>query len=562
MNLNGITLLNRDEMKNDKNDLATGTSPLLPIRSSGELRSKLLPVTPTHALITNDDVQFSFSVRSQNTLRQLQRQNADLARERDEAIESARALHNQQQDMYDNFKLLREKYDDLKTELHHVLWEFIPTQQVGEISGFSELGQVNHAIYETPDRIGSYIIGSLLGEGQFSDVKLCTHYDSGNRYAIKIIQKQKISTMYGLKRVRNEIGLLRQLHHPNIVTFVDYIHSPTCLYLMTDIGGKDLFEFFEANPFGADENTAKQIILGIVRPLNYLHNSGICHLDLKPENILLSVEGQGISYNNVRICDFGQSVIATSHECMKLTGLCGSPGFFAPEMVIGEDSTYNGFAADVWSVGCVMLELIMGHDEFCRVWMTSYDYDILQDDTKFEKVLGQAVVNLAKCQNLTIKEDMNNFMKQLLVIEPSLRLTASDMMGDRWLPEVAKVTETNAGGEQKRDQKENKLAPNTSKDAPSQSAVSRDKQSFFRNSFSSRARKHFAGVNERGDKVVLNDDPSINTSVDRNDSSQHIEIKLPPIEPGTPSCKAARKVIVEGGKIIQTIEASGPLGFD
>lgn len=548
-------------MKEKYNEVLTGSSFLSSTnRRSGNLTRNLLSAaTPTQALITNDDVTSSFSVRSQNTVRQLQHQNALLARERDEAIESARALHKQQQDLYNNFKLVREKYDDLKTELHQVLWEFIPTQQVDELCGFSELGQVNHAIYETPDRIGSYIIGPLLGEGQFSDVKMCTHSESGKCYAIKMIQKQKISTLYGLKRVRNEIWLLRQLHHPNIVTFVDYIHSPTCLYLMTEIGGKDLFEFFEANPFGADEATAKQIVLGIVLPLNYLHNSGICHLDLKPENILLSVqEGQVISHHNIRICDFGQSVIAPSNECLKLTGLCGSPGFFAPEMVTGKDPTYDGFAADVWSVGCVMLELIMGHDDFCRFWMTSYDYDILQDEIEFEKVLGQAVVNLGKRQELKVKGDMNDFLKQLLVIDPTLRLTVSKMLINTWLQKIPGLAEPNDGDENKRNQSEDTIFQIAAQVVQSDSMVPRGKRSFFRNSFSSRARKHFAGVNERGDKVILNEDPSFDRRISSIDVSEPLEIKLPPIEPKTPSCKVARRTMIEGEKIIQTIEASSP----
>eukprot|EP00979_Chaetoceros_neogracilis_P012155 scaffold3140_cov231-Chaetoceros_neogracile.AAC.1 len=546
-------------MKKKHTKLLTGNLVLSSSTRDSKLRRNLLPaVTPTHGLITNDDVAFSFSVRSQNTVRQLQHQNTVLAKERDEAVESARAIYKQQQDLYNNFKLVREKYDDLKTELHQVLWEFIPTQQVDELRGFSALGQVNYAIYETSDRIGSYIIGALLGEGQFSDVKICTHCESESRYAIKIIQKQKISTLYGLKRVRNEIGLLRQLHHPNIITFVDYIHSPTCLYLMTEIGGADLFDFFEANPYGADESTAKQIILGIVLPLNYLHSSGICHLDLKPENILLCVhEGQCISYRDIRICDFGQSVIVPTNEGLKLTGLCGSPGFFAPEMVTGTDSTYDGFAADVWSLGCVMLELIMGHDDFCRFWMTSYDYDILQDEIEFEKVLGRAVMNLGKRKELKIKEDMSNFLMQLLVIDPVLRLSISKILVNKWLQEVAKVTELSNEDQNKKNQDEVSICvQNASRVVQSESTASRGKRTFFRNSFSSRARKHFAGVNERGDKVVLNEDPSFDIGISSsNNSSEPIEIKLPPIEPKTPSCKVARKTVMEGEKIIQTIEA-------
>lgn len=365
----------------------------------------------------------------------------------EEETETRKALSNirqKQQDLINNFKLLREKYDDIKNELHLILWEFIPTQQADDLTGFSDLGQVNHAIFQSPDRIGSYVIGSSLGEGQFSIVKLCTHNVTSKQYAVKIIQKNKISTLSGLKRVGTEVKLLQDLRHPNIIKFVDYIHSPTCIYIFTEVGGQDLYEYFQANPTGAGVDTTKQIILGIVKPLLYLHSRGICHRDLKPENILLcesSTDKQNmIQYQNVRLCDFGQSAIMTNNRntttADQLYGLCGSPGFFAPEMILGGDEKpYNGFSADVWSVGCIMLELSMGHEKFCNLWMKSYDYEILKDETKFQKSLYKSVSKLKRSKDATNdkgSKDMNLFLQSLLVIDPKLRLNASQMLNHKW----------------------------------------------------------------------------------------------------------------------------------
>ena len=536
--------------------------------NNGNLKRNLLSAAPQSLLLANDDIDPFPSVRVQNSLRSLERKSTVLTKERDEAIVCLKTLHKQQRELYDSFKLLREKYDDQKAELHHVLWEFIPTQKVDDLAGFSDLGEVNHAVFESPGRLSNYTIGGLLGEGQFSDVKLCTHCITGNQYAMKIIQKQKISTLSGVKHVRTEVKLLRQLQHPNIVTFVDYIHSPTALYIITEIGGRDLFEFFDANPLGTDQKIAKQIILGIVKPLVYLHACGICHRDLKPENILLTGVGntQEVTHENVRICDFGQSAIGPKNG-MTLSGLCGSPGFFAPEMIIG-GGEYNGFAADVWSVGCIMLELTRGHDEFCRLWMASYDYDILQEELKFEESLRQAVLKIEhRADQSGEGKEMNMFQKNLLKIKPESRFIATDMLNNSWLKITPCGTtglgksNTNEATDHSVDSSSNQNIAycNTVESEKIDSVyVSGGKRSIFRNSFSSRARKHFAGTNERGDKVVLNDDLSSSfpsSPQGKEDTRDHVEIRLPPIEPETPSFIMARRTIIEGDKIIQNFGA-------
>lgn len=370
---------------------------------------------------------------------ELKCQNELLRKEQDEATETVKILHSQQSELYKKFELVRAKYDDLKSEIQHILWEFIPTQNYHEFKNLSELGGMNLSVFETPNCISSYSIGTILGEGQFATVKLCTNTTNRKEYAVKIINKRKMSTLSSLRRVCNELRVLRQVNHPNIIKFVDYIHSPNNVYLITELGGKDLFEFFEANPSGVCGETARQIVLGIVKPLLYLHQCGICHRDLKPENILLSDHRQkGIALNKcIQICDFGQSVSSTSQDIKRLSGLCGSPGFFAPEMIL-EDETYDGVSADAWSVGCISLELTRGHDEFCRIWMTSYDYNLLQNEREFDQSLR---ASLHAIHNSKIKGgdrggaagDVADFLKHILLLDPQERFSTAAMLKHKWL---------------------------------------------------------------------------------------------------------------------------------
>jgi hypothetical protein len=73
----------------------------------------------------------------------------------------------------------------------------------------------------------------------------------------------------------------------------------------------------------------------------------------------------------------------------KLSSFCGSPGFFAPEMILQD--VYDGFPADVWSIACVLLELYISHSTFCNVWMRAYSYSNFNDKDRFQTLLGSTL---------------------------------------------------------------------------------------------------------------------------------------------------------------------------
>jgi len=246
--------------------------------------------------------------------------------------------------------------------------------------------------------------------------------------AVKIMRKDKVHSVTDLKRVQNEIAVLRKVKHENIVTFIDVIFSPTNVYLFVEKGGEDLFEFFSAHLDGVDHSTAIEIIMGITLPIAYLHSLNICHRDLKPENVLLKIEeGRPIQSGMIQICDFGlcQKV---KPGATKLSEFCGSPGFFAPEMILG-GAKYNGLLVDVWSIGCIMLELTLGHENFCKKWMSAYDFEIIQRPGVFEDSIEYAVSNL-QLDGMT--DVMQEFIKDILVIDPDLRKTSEDLLHSMW----------------------------------------------------------------------------------------------------------------------------------
>lgn len=199
------------------------------------------------------------------------------------AVTNLQALHKQQQDLFNQFVLLRQRYDDLKQSTVSILWnqcaKFHP--ELRQIPPMEEPG----SFIETEDQVGHYVIGDLLGEGQFATVRSCSldgATDDGE-YAIKMIKKESISSFTSLTRVSNEIDNLRILKSSFVVSVIQVIHTQSMLYLITEKGGSDLFEFFEEHPDGVPESWAREIIGNVLRGVMYCHEQEICHRGtLKP----------------------------------------------------------------------------------------------------------------------------------------------------------------------------------------------------------------------------------------------------------------------------------------
>lgn len=453
------------------------------------------------------------------------------------ALQSIKALQEQQQSLFNEFATLRGKYDELKSLQAEVLWEHtalyhpdmknIPSRRIDSDD-------------ETEERIGSFVVGETLGEGQFATVKAC-QLDS-KQLALKIIKKNRILSLNAMKRVSNEIGTLRELRkNKHVVQITDALQSRENLYIVTEVGGPDLFDFFDEHPGGVQENWAQDIVFKILSAVKSCHDVGICHLDLKPENILLEFDYDLEQCTEVKLCDFG--LCAKMSDSEMLTNFCGSPGFFAPEMVtLGK---YWGQCADMWSVGCILLEMVLGHEKFCDAWMAAYDYDSLQDPDKFASLITTSVEDLPAA--LVFSTNLNEFLVRCLKLQPNLRLDATKALVHPWLEQAAakyalvgpsNSTDNSTGSEDSSSLDINKTA---SSSRPSSGKTPRDKPMTvdIHNTISNRERQKVADYNE-----------------------QHHDIVLPPIEPGTPSMGNARKILKQGQSLATKAEMGFPNGLN
>lgn len=132
----------------------------------------------------------------------------------------------------------------------------------------------------------TYKIGKVLGEGAFGEVRLCTHRETKEKRAVKVLKKESMDQAE-LNSMLNEINTLRSLDHPNIVKIFEYFEDEKRFYIVTEhIQGGELFdEIIARGKF--DEKDAALLMKQLLSCVSYCHDHNIVHRDLKPENVLL-----------------------------------------------------------------------------------------------------------------------------------------------------------------------------------------------------------------------------------------------------------------------------------
>ena len=197
-----------------------------------------------------------------------------------------------------------------------------------------------------------YQILEQVGQGQFGRVFRAVHKLTGEIVAFKELDRQRFPTKLFLR----ELSFLVTLRHPHIVTCQALEYSQTGRYLVMDYcEGGNLRQLMESEgqiSLTQSLNLIADILLGLA----HAHKCDIVHCDLKPENILLKPRNNGWT---ACISDFGIARFSQD-DCTTGLGDTGSPAYMAPERFYGHYS----FASDLYAVGIILFELVVGHRPF------------------------------------------------------------------------------------------------------------------------------------------------------------------------------------------------------
>lgn len=185
----------------------------------------------------------------------------------------------------------------------------------------------------------TYKIEATLGKGSFATVKRAKHRETGERVAVKVFSKKKLSDD-DREALRSELEILKQIDHPNIVRLIDaYEDERHVCFVIELMSGGELFEkVLELDQFS--EADARNCIKALVDAVRYIHDMGIVHRDIKPENMLIPTSE--FDFRTVKLADFGLARFFTTsggdEEAFAST-TCGTPGYIAPEIL--KQQRYN-----------------------------------------------------------------------------------------------------------------------------------------------------------------------------------------------------------------------------
>ena len=273
--------------------------------------------------------------------------------------------------------------------------------------------------------------GPVLGSGISGVVRLVTHKATGVKYAVKCLDLGLVDTEAGLMQLREEIFIMCQLDHPNIVRLEEVYESHSEIYLVQELClGGELFDRLDEQPdYHYTEAECARLIKQMLCAVRYLHSKGIIHRDLKLENFLFSSSAQD---SELKMIDFGLSKHFRYGEIHQEA--VGTPYTVAPEVIRGR---YDE-RCDIWAIGVIAFLLLSGDPPFGGCGgsesLMTVRANILNGSFEFEPAEIWDLVSP------TAKE----FINTLLVTNPKLRPTATVAQNLTWLEEWAHRSKTDS----------------------------------------------------------------------------------------------------------------------
>ena len=257
-------------------------------------------------------------------------------------------------------------------------------------------------------QIGDYTIGEEIGSGAFGKVVLGKHILTGEKVAIKILDKMILNeTPEDYELVRQEISILKLVKHKFIVQLYEIMQTAQHIFIIMEYcEGKEILDYILTKNKLSELESLKYF-QQLINCLFYLHSQNITHRDIKIDNMLLDKN------NDLKLIDFGLSTKYTDDNLLDQP--CGTVVYAAPEVLEGKE--YHGMLADVWSSGIVLFGMLAGFLPF---------------SDKSDEVNKQQVIK-GEIKIPDFFSDMaKDLLKHMLDIDPMTRYTLQEIKDHPW----------------------------------------------------------------------------------------------------------------------------------
>jgi len=260
---------------------------------------------------------------------------------------------------------------------------------------------------ENKIKINNIKLGKVIGEGGCGRVVLGVDRITNEEYAVKIIEKNKLSND-GIKRIYFEAEIMQQLKHKNILKLQHITEDDINIYIIMEYAKHgDLLQYLHTRQM-ISENEARKLFVQLLDALDYAHQKNIVHRDIKLENILLDND------NEVIIGDWGFAEYWEPNKKIKCN--LGSNFYAAPEVFLGQEIT--GPEADIWSLGIVLYTMITGLFPFTG--------------SNNEEILDNIMKGNIKIPSYCSKY-LSGLICDMLTSEPNLRISMNEIRTHPWL---------------------------------------------------------------------------------------------------------------------------------
>ena len=252
-----------------------------------------------------------------------------------------------------------------------------------------------------------------IDHGAFGTVIHVIEISSNKDMAIKVINKSGARSSL-IKKMKEEISILRKLHHDNIVKFFGFLETNNQLLIKMEYIKYGTLSHWINNHKKITEEDASIILSHVLSAVVYLHSKQICHRDIKPENIMLSKEND---LHSIKIIDFGLS--AQNFDKLINNDYCGTYIYMAPEQI--EKKLYF-ISVDIWSIGILMFMLLNNG---------KHPFYIKGEDNRkdFVKKIEECKINFYN----KVSPMAKHLILKLLEPNPSWRYTGAQAIKHPWI---------------------------------------------------------------------------------------------------------------------------------
>ncbi|XP_011501644.1 PREDICTED: serine/threonine-protein kinase PAK mbt [Ceratosolen solmsi marchali] len=246
-----------------------------------------------------------------------------------------------------------------------------------------------------------------IGEGSTGTVCIATDKNTSRQVAVK---KMDLRKQQRRELLFNEVVIMRDYHHPNIVEMYDsFLVNDELWVVMEYLEGGALTDIVTHSRM--DESQIATVCLQCLKPLQYLHSQGVIHRDIKSDSILLTADGR------VKLSDFGFCA-QVSQELPKRKSLVGTPYWMSPEVI---SRLPYGPEVDIWSLGIMIIEMVDGEPPF-------FNEPPLQAMRRIRDMPPPKLKNSHK-----VSPRLQKFLEKMLVRDPAHRATAAQLLEDPFL---------------------------------------------------------------------------------------------------------------------------------